>query len=115
MKKKNADHNHDKYITTLEFKKLTADVFNARSAQANLGTKIDFDAKLPSLNRKITPNKTRHLLIENEFKKLNTFDLSYFHGKDHFEEDGTQNWFVSQPMGKYLEVAYANNIKYVLS
>ena len=55
------------------------------------------------------------MLIENEFKKLNTFDLSYFHGKDHFEEDGTQNWFVSQPMGKYLEVAYANNIKYVLS
>ena len=36
---------------------LTADVFNARLAQANLITKTDFDAKLSSLNRKITENK----------------------------------------------------------
>ena len=36
------DHNHDKYIDTSEFNKLAADVFNARLAQANLITKIDF-------------------------------------------------------------------------
>ena len=48
-------------------------------------------------------------------KKLNTFDLSYFHGKNYFEEDGTQNWFVFQPMEKYLKVDYtAKNINYVL-
>ena len=29
------DHNHDKYITTLEFNTLAADIFNARLAQAN--------------------------------------------------------------------------------
>ena len=56
------NHNHDKYIDTQEFNKLAADVFNARLAQANLITKTDFDAKLSSLNRKITANKTRHLL-----------------------------------------------------
>ena len=33
-------------------------------------------------------------LIENELKKLKTFDLSYFKRKSHFEEDGTQNYFV---------------------
>ena len=33
------NHNHNKYITTLEFNKLAADVFNARTAQANLITK----------------------------------------------------------------------------
>ena len=51
------NHNHDKYIDTSEFNKLAADVFNARLAQANLITKADFDAKLSSLNRKITANK----------------------------------------------------------
>ena len=44
-------------IPSAEFNKLAADVFNARLAQANLITKTDFDAKLSSLNRKITQNK----------------------------------------------------------
>ena len=35
-------------------------------------------AKLSNLNRKITANKSKHLLVENELKKLKTFDLSYF-------------------------------------
>ena len=48
-------------------------------------------------------------------KKLNPFDISYFRGKNYFEEDGTQNWLVLQPMGKYLEEAYTNNIIYILS
>ena len=49
---------------------ILASVFNARLAQANLITKTDFDVKLSSLNRKITSNKTIHLLVENELKKL---------------------------------------------
>ena len=52
------NHNHDKYIDTSEFNKLATDVFNARLPQANLITKTDFDAKLSSLNRKITQNTT---------------------------------------------------------
>ena len=35
------DHDHDKYITTQEFNKLTSDNFNARLAQANLASKND--------------------------------------------------------------------------
>ena len=35
------DHDHDKFITTQEFSKLTADSFAARLAQANLATKVD--------------------------------------------------------------------------
>ena len=59
LEKKLTDHDHDrgKYITTPEFNTLAASVFNARLAQANLITKTDFDAKLSSLNGKITPNK----------------------------------------------------------
>ena len=47
-------------ITTPEFNTLATNVSNARIAQANLITKTDFDAKLSSLNRKITQNKTKH-------------------------------------------------------
>ena len=97
------DHNHDKYIDTQEFHKLAADVFNARIAQANLITKTDFDDKLLSLNRKITENKSKPLLVENEFNKLKTFDSSYFIGKSHFEEDGTQNYIVFQPIVSILK------------
>ena len=63
------NHNHDKYVATSEFNTLAAYVFNTRLAQANLITKTDFDAKLSSLNRKITANKTKHFLNDN--------DLSY--------------------------------------
>ena len=65
IEKKLTDHNHDKYITTLEFNTLAADVFNERLAQANLVKKADFDAKLSSFNRKITVNHSKHLLVKN--------------------------------------------------
>ena len=51
---------------------------------------------------KITKNKTRHFLLENELKRLKIFDLSYFIGKNYFEEDDAQNYIVFQPMHKYL-------------
>ena len=104
IEKKLSDHNHDKYITTPEFNTLAADVFNARLAQANLVTKTCFDAKLLGLNRKITANKTKNLLVENELNKLKTFDSSYFIDKSHFEEDGTQTCLVFQPLNKYFKV-----------
>ena len=112
LEKKLTDHNHDKYITTPEFNTLAASVFNARLAQANLITKTDFDAKLSSLNRKITSNKSKHLLVENELKKLKTFDSSYFIGKSHFEQDGAQNNLVFQPMLKYFK--REKNTDYIL-
>ena len=37
-------------------------------------------------------------------KKLKTFDSSYFIGKSHFEEDGTQNYLVFQPMYRYFKI-----------
>ena len=103
------NHNHNKYIDTSEFNKLAADVFNARLAQANLITKTDFDAKLSSLNRKITQNKTKHLLVENELKKLKMFDSSYFVGQSYFEEDGTPNYLVFQPLNKYFKAVTSTN------
>ena len=56
------DHDHDKYITTEEFSKLTSDTFTARLAQANLASKYDsvdfikkktdFEDKPKNLNKK---------------------------------------------------------------
>ena len=113
IEKKLTDHNDDKYTTTPEFNTLAAGVFNARFSQANLITKTNFDAKLSSLNIKITANKSKHLLAENELKKLKTFDSNYFIGKSQFEEDGTQNYLVFQPLRKYFKVIA--NADYVLS
>ena len=98
--KKLTDHNHDKYISTPEFNNLAVDVFNERLVQVNMVTKTDFDAKLSSLNGKITINQTKHLLVENEFKKLKTFNSSYFRRKSHFKEDGTQNYLVFRPINR---------------
>ena len=37
------DHNHDKYITTPEFNKFTAEFFDLRLKRANLGSQSDID------------------------------------------------------------------------
>ena len=42
------------------------------------------------------------MLVENELKKLKTFNLSYFIGKSHFDEDGAQNYLVFQSILKYF-------------
>ena len=60
-----------------------------------------------NLNKKINSNKRKHLLVENELKKLETFDSVYIHGKSHFE-DGTQNWLVFQPIHRYFKTASDN-------
>ena len=95
LKKNLTDHDHDKYIKIPKFNILAADVFNE---------KLNFDNTVSSLNNKIAANKTRNESIENELKKLKTFDSSYFIGKSHFEEDGAQNYLVFQPLNKYFKV-----------
>ena len=73
-----ADH-HDKYITIQEFNKLRAQNFSSRLVQANLASKndivnlvkkTDFDNKLKHLNKYVTSNKTKHVLVENELNEL---------------------------------------------
>ena len=109
------DHNHDIYITTPEFNILAARVFNVRLAEADLVTKTDFDAKLQSLNKKINSNKTKHLLVETEFKKLEKFDAAYFRGKNYFDGDGTQNYLVFQPMYTYFKTFVESSFTYISS
>ena len=52
---------------------------------------------MSSLNRKITANKTKHFLNDN--------NLSYYRGKQYFDEaSGKQNYLVFLPMGKYFKL-----------
>ena len=52
---------------------------------------------MSSLNRKITANKTKHFLNDN--------DLSYYRGKQYFDEgSGKQNYLVFLPIGKYFKL-----------
>ena len=46
-------------------------------------------------------------------KKITTFDLSYFRGKNQFDEDGTQNYLVFLPIGRYFRLIA--NKKYISS
>ena len=72
--------NHDKYITTPEFNKLTSGSFAARLKQANLVSKTDFDNKVTSFNRLFTSNKTKHLEVQKKLDSLITKDYSFLLG-----------------------------------
>ena len=69
---------------------------------SSLVKKTDFDTKFKNISHRVTKNKTKHFLVENELKKLQKFDAVYFRGKSHFE-DGTQNYLVFQTIYKYFK------------
>ena len=75
IEKKITHHNHDKYIIIQEFYKLKTDNFTATLKQANLASKndiddfikkTDFDDKIKYLNKNLTSNKIKCVLIKNE-------------------------------------------------
>ena len=90
-------------VNTADYNKFTKDIVDNSIKSKNLVAKTDFDTKLASLNNKINSNKTKDLIVENEFKKLPTFDLSYFRGKNYFGDDGTQNYLVFRTIDKYFK------------
>ena len=118
LEKKIDDHDHDKYITTQEFNKLTSKNFAARLAKANLASKndvvnllnkTDFDDKLKNLDKKVTSNKTRRIEVETklddleeQFKIISTKGLpadwinkySFLNGAKYVSSDGLQNYLV---------------------
>ena len=70
IEKKIIDYNHGKYITTPEFNTMAPDIFNARlAAQTDLIRKAEFAFKLKGISDRVTKNKTKDLLVQNELKK----------------------------------------------
>ena len=75
---------HDKYITTPDLNKLTAENFDARLKQENLASKRDItnftkkreiDNILLSFDKRINSNKTKHVLVENKLNELKKVKL----------------------------------------
>ena len=66
---------------------------------SNLMTKTDFDAKLKKVRDRITKNKSKHLLVEKEFEKLQKFDSSYFRGTEYLKG----NYLIFKLMNRYLK------------
>ena len=64
---------------------------------------------MSSLNRKSTANKAKHFLNDN--------DLSYYRGKQYFDEgSGKQNYLIFLPINKYLKLnSVINTADYVSS
>ena len=58
---------------------------------ASLVIKTDFDAKLKAISDRVTKNESKDLLLDNELKKLKTFNVDYFEGRKYFE--GFQVYF----------------------
>ena len=90
---------YDTKIVKIEIKYVSNTGVDSKLAQANVITKRNFDAKITEL--------------ENNIKKLQTYDSSYFRSKSHFEEDGVQNYLVFQPIRRYFKIIA--NRKYISS
>ena len=83
-----------RYFTTADYYKFTSQTLDARikqkelfhkSAIAGFKNNADLVRKIAILVRKAELNAK-----QNEITKLQAFDSSYFRGKSHFEDDGTQ-------------------------
>ena len=92
---------YDAKIAEIESQYVSNTGFSSKLAQANVITKRNFDSEI--------------IELENNIKKLQTFDSSYFRGKSHFEEDGTQNYLVFQPIIRCFKVNTITNTDYVSS
>ena len=66
-------------------------------------TKIDFDAKLKNISDRVTNNKSKDLLLDNELKKLKTLDDST--AKIKFDEVQKENSF-KRGFFYYLQQSY---------
>ena len=86
-------------IREIEKKYVNNTGFGSKLAQANVITKRNFGAKI--------------IVLENNIKKLQIFDSSYFRGKNYFDEDGKQNYLVFIPIFRYFRLI--SNTKHISS
>ena len=74
---------YDTKIREIENKYVSNTGLDQKLAQANVITKINFDGET--------------IELENNIKKLQTFDSNYFRGKKYFDEDSKQKYLVFLP------------------
>ena len=120
MKINTTDHDHNKYITTQEFIRLTSENFTARLKQANLASKNDianfvkkasFDEKLKT----VTSNKNELNEISKKVKAISTKGLtkdlinklSILNGAKYFSLGILRNYLVFIPAKNTLSILVA--------
>ena len=90
-----------KYFTTADYNKFTNQTLDAKIKQNNQLINLLFAGftNNANLNKKIATLAIKAELKEEQDKitKLQAFDLIYFRGKSHFEDDDIQNYLVFHP------------------
>ena len=109
-------------ITNLATKTALTNLSNTVPDISTLIKKSDYDTKIVEIENKFVTNTgfdskltQANVIIELEknIKKLQTSDLSYFRGKNYFDEEGTQNYLVFLPISRYFRLI--GNTKYISS
>ena len=96
--------------TNLATKTALTTVENKIPDISNLATKTALNTvenKIPDTNSLVKKSDYNKKItgIENNIEKLQAYDLSYFKGKQYFDEgSGKQNYLVFLPMGKYFKL-----------
>ena len=107
--------NESKHIITADYNKFTNDSVANRikgegliykSTIAGFIKKVDLNKKTATL-----ATKAELKVEQNKITKLRSFDSSYFRGKSHFEEGGTQNYLLFQPV--YIYVKKIGNTEHI--
>ena len=86
-----ADYN--KYTNKKLHLKIKKKELVSKSEIAGFINNADLDKKAGTL-----ATKAELKAEQDKITKLKAFDSSYFRGKSHFEDDGTQHYLVFQPM-----------------
>ena len=83
---------------------LTINLLDAKTKEKELVDKSDISNLIRNsdLNKKLSTlgTKTELKAEQDKIVKLQAFDLSYFHGKSYFEDDGAQNYLVFQAVSR---------------
>ena len=96
-------------LTTVENKISDISGLATKTALANL---VNTVPDISTLIKKSDYN-TKIIKLEKNMKKVQTFDSSYFRGKNYFDEDGTQSYLVFLPISRYFRLIA--NTKYISS
>ena len=96
----------NEHITTAVYNKFTKDIVANKIKSEGLVNKSDIVGFIDNADLDkgvaILATKTELKAEKDKIAKLEAFDSSYFRGKSNFENDGTQNYLVSQPIQRYF-------------
>ena len=111
----NKIHNVSNLVTKIDYATEITKIINdyvittaLDARHKDLVQKTSFDAELKKDDDKTNTNTTKVLSYVHALKQredtINDLerDASYFRGKNYFDDDGMQNYFVFHPMYKYF-------------